>query len=148
MSMSNTFETELLELILNNVAIADIGDVAGLPKSVTNGSLYVALHIADPGEGGNQSTSEANYTGYARVAVARNPSSKKWTVASGSASNAEAIAFPAATAGSNTITHVSVGVASSGATKYLYSGALSSSLAVSSGITPSIAIGAATITLD
>lgn len=146
MSKGNVFETELLDLILNNTGIALIGDATGILPSTADGSLYVALHTADPGEAGVQTTSEATYTSYARVAVAR--TGALWTVTAGSAQNAGAIAFPEATGGSNTITHFSIGTAASGAGKILYSGALSVSRAVSSGITPSFAAGDLMITED
>ena len=68
MSKSNTFETELLALIFNATAIADLAE-NDATAPLTN--LYVALHTADPGEAGVQNTSETAYTGYARVAVAR-----------------------------------------------------------------------------
>jgi hypothetical protein len=126
MSKGNTFENELLLHIFQNADIANIGDAAGLQNSATAGSLYVALHTADPGEGGDQTTSEANYTGYARVAVAR--SAGGWTVTNNLVENTAAVTFPACTGGSNTITHWSVGVASSGASKILYKGALGSSV--------------------
>ena len=134
MSKSNNFENQLLLLIFNNTDIANVGDAAGLQNSVTAGSLYVALHTADPGEAGTQATSEATYTGYARVAVAR--SGAGWTVAANAVSNAAAVAFGACTAGSSTCTYFSVGKEVSGATDILYSGALTASLAVTAGITP------------
>jgi hypothetical protein len=143
MSKGNTFENDLLLLIFNATAIANIADNAAA-SPLTN--LYVALHTADPGEAGNQSTSEATYTGYARVAVAR--TSGGWTVTTSQAVNTAVVTFGACTAGSNTITHFSVGVAASGATKILYSGALTASLAVSAGITPSAAAGALVCTED
>lgn len=146
MSKSNTFENELLLLIFNNTDIANVGDAAGLQNSATAGSLYVALHTADPGEAGTATTSEATYTSYARVAVAR--SGAGWTVSGNAVSNAAAINFPACTGGSNTITYFSVVKETSGASVILYSGALTASLAVSSGITPSFAIGELDITED
>lgn len=146
MSKGDTFESDFLKLIFQAVAIANIADNAAT-SPLTN--LFVALHTADPGETGVQNTSEATYTSYARVSVAR--TSGGWTV-SGTAptqvANAAAINFPACTGGTNTITHFSVGVASSGATKLLYSGALTASLSVSNGITPSFAIGALVVTED
>lgn len=146
MSKGNTFENEILLLIFNNTNITNIGDATGVRGSTTAGSLYVALHTANPGEAGDQTTSEATYTGYARVAVAR--SAAGWTVTGNGVDNAAAVAFPACTAGTNTITDFSVGVAASGASKALYKGALTSSLAVSAGITPSFAIGALDVTED
>ena len=143
MSLGNTFENDLLKLILQAVAIADLAQDDGSGPLT---SLYVALHTADPGEAGDQTTSEATYTSYARVAVVRSASG--WTVSAAVGSNAAAINFPACTGGSNTITYASIGWAASGASKIIVSGALSASLAVSSGITPSFAIGALTFTLD
>lgn len=143
MSKGNTFENELLLLIFNGTAIADLAE-NDATSPLTD--LYVALHIADPGEAGAQNASEATYTGYARVAVAR--TSGGWTVSANAVSNAAAITFGACTAGSSTVTYFSVGVAISGATKILYSGALTASLAVTSGITPSFAIGELDVTED
>jgi hypothetical protein len=149
MSASNAFESELLLLLFNNTAATNWGDAAGLRATTTAGSLFVALHTADPGEAGTQTTSEATYTGYARVAVAR--SGAGWTVsgtAPTQAANAAAITFGLDTVGSETITHFSVGRDTSGAGEILASGALSTNLAVSPGITPSFAIGQLTVTLD
>lgn len=146
MSKSNTFENDLLQLIFNNVDIADIGDAGGLQNSATAGSLYIALHTADPGEAGTAATSEATYTNYARVAVARTVGG--WTVSGNSATNAAQITFPQCGASGNTITHVSITTASSGSSKILYSGALNSSLAVALNITPLFAASGLTVTED
>ena len=133
---SDVFENDLLKLIFNNTTIATIGDATGLPGSATAGSLFVSLHTADPGETGNQSTSEANYTSYARVAVAR--SAAGWTVSGNSASPTSVITFPQATGGSSTITHFAIGTAASGTGKVLYAGTLSPSITVTNGITPQL----------
>lgn len=146
MSATNAFEDKLLSLYLTNADAANIGDAGGLRGSVTAGSLYVSLHTANPNETGNQTTSEAAYTSYARVAVAR--STAGWTVTSGVGDNDAAITFPAATGGSETETHFGLGSASSGAGNLDLWGALTASLAVSSGITPSFEAGALDITLD
>lgn len=142
MSKGNTFENDFLLLLFNATAIANIADNAGT-SPLTN--LYASLHTADPGETGTQATSECAYTSYARVAVAR--TSGGWTVTNNSVSPAADITFPAATGGSETATHWGVGVASSGATKLLYSGAISPTIAISSGVTPKITT-ASTITED
>lgn len=97
-------------------------------------TLYVSLHTADPGEAGTQTTSEAVYGSYARVAVARTAGG--WTVSANQASNTAEILFPECTSGSSTITHVAVGTAASGAGQLLYSGALTASISVSNLITP------------
>jgi hypothetical protein len=136
MSKGNTFENDLLLLIFNATAIANIADNAG-SSPLTN--LYVSLHTGDPGEAGNQTTNEAAYTSYARVAVARSGSG--WTVSGNTVTNAALIQFPQCTGGSETITHFAIGTASSSTGKVLYKGALSSSLAVSSGIQPQFGAG-------
>ena len=146
MSKSNAFENSLLQLLFNNVDIANIGDAAGLQNSATAGSFYLALHTADPGEAGDQTTNECAYTSYARIAVAR--SGAGWTVAGNTVTNAALAQFPECTGGSETITHVSIGVASAGASVILYSGALTASRSVSSGIQPQFAINALTVTED
>lgn len=149
MSASNAAENSLLLLIFNNTAFANVGNAGGLLPSSVAGSLFIALHTADPGEAGDQTTSEATYTGYARVGVAR--SGAGWTVsgtAPTQAANAAAVAFAQCTAGANTITHFSIGLATSGASVILASGALDASLAVSNLITPSFGIGVLKATLD
>jgi hypothetical protein len=139
MSKSNTFENDLLLLIFNNTAAALIGDASGLQPSATAGSLYVSLHTGDPGEAGTQTTNECAYTSYARVAVAR--SGAGWTVSGNAVTNAALVQFPQCTGGSETATYFAIGTASSGTGKVLYRGALSASLAISSGIQPQFGAG-------
>lgn len=146
MSMSNASETNLLNLLFNNVDWPDVGDAAGLQNSAAAGSFYVALHTADPTDAGDQTTSEVSYTGYARVAVAR--SGAGFTVSGAQVSNAATVQFGECTAGSATATHFSVGLLSAGAGDILYSGALSASRAISAGITPLFNPGALQGTVD
>lgn len=146
MSKSNTFENDLLLLIFNNTDITLIGDAAGLQNSAAAGSLYVSLHTSDPDEAGDQTTNETTYTDYARVAVAR--SGAGWTVTGNAVANAALVQFPQCGVTGATLTHFGVGTDSSGAGKLLYSGALSASLAVSSGIQPQFAAGDLDITED
>lgn len=136
MSKSIVFEGELLALIFNGTAIADLAE-NDTTSPLTQ--LFLALHTADPGEAGNQSTSEVAYTGYARVAVNRNGGG--WVVTGNSVSPAADIEFGACTSGTPVATHATVGVASSGATKYLYRGVLGTELNIQPGITPVIAAG-------
>lgn len=140
MSKSDQFETALLLLMFNNTNIANVGDATGLRGSSAPGSLYMALHTADPTDGGDQTNSEVSYTGYARVAIAR--SGAGFTVAGNLVSVAANTVFGACTAGSATATHWSVGIASSGASMIFYRGALSPSIAISSGVTPRVDAGA------
>jgi hypothetical protein len=132
-----------LELIFQATVLAAMNTLvanAGSPLT----QLYVSLHTADPTAAGTQSSNEAAYTGYARVAVAR--TSGGWSISSETISNVAAINFPLATGGSETETYVGVGTAASGAGVLLWAGPLTSGLAVSNGITPSFAAGALTIT--
>ncbi len=134
MSKSNAFETDLLRLIFNGTAIANIADNAA-SAPLTN--LYISLHTADPGEAGNQSTSEVAYTGYQRMAIIRTTGG--WTVTGGSVSPVVGIEFPEMTAGANGVaTHAAVGTAASGGGKILYSGALTPTVAYEFGVTPRI----------
>ena len=132
MSKSNATETDLLAKIFTATA---------LPWDAAT-DLEIHLHTADPGEAGISTTSEATYTSYAAVTVARSTSG--WTVTGDTCTNDSLIQFPTCTGGTNTITHVSICPASS--TQILYSGALNSSLAVSNGIQPQFAAGALAIT--
>ncbi len=136
MSKTNSWENGILELLFKNTNFANAGDATGLRGSSTAGSLYVSLHTADPGEAGDQTTSETSYTSYARVAVARSGSG--WTVTGNSVSPAAAITFPACTGSTATITHFGVGTASSGAGVLLYKGTVTPNISVSSGVTPQL----------
>lgn len=142
MSKGDTFENDLMKLIFNATAIANIADNAAT-SPLTN--LFVALHTADPGETGNQTTSEAAYTSYARVSVARTTGG--WTVTANSVSPVANVTFPAGTGGSGTVTHWSVGTATSGTGKILYSGTVTPNITTGNGITP-ILTTASTITED
>lgn len=135
MSKSNTFENDLLLLLFNNTNIANVGDATGVRGSSTAGSLYLSLHTGDPGEAGDQTTNEISYTGYARKAVARSGSG--FTVSGNSVVLAADNDFGKMTAGAGgTVTYFAVGTASSGTGKILYSGAVSPTIAVSTGTIP------------
>lgn len=143
MSKSNAWETALLGLLFNNANVAGVGDATGLRGSSTAGVLYLSLHTADPGETGTQTTSEISYGSYARVSVVR--SGVGWTVTGNSVSPAAIVVFPIATSGSGTATYVGVGTDSSGSGTLLYYGALTPSIAVSTGVAP-VLTSASTIT--
>jgi hypothetical protein len=146
MSLSNTSENSLALLLFNNTAWTGIGDAGGLLPSAAAGVFWIRLHTADPGEAGTQSTSEAAYTGYAAVSVPR--TSAGFTVAANIVSNTAQIAFAECTAGTATITHFTVGTASTGTGLVLYRGALSASRSISAGITPIFNAGTLTGTFD
>lgn len=134
MSKTNAWENALLQLLFNNTNAADIGDSTGLRGSTTAGSFWISLHSADPGEAGDQTTSEVAYTSYARVAVAR--SAAGFTVSGNAVTPVANIDFPACTGGSATATHFGIGTASSGAGVLLYKGPISPTISISTGVTP------------
>jgi len=146
MSATNVLENGLLSLLFENANYANVGDATGLRGSSTAGVFYISLHTANPNETGNQTTSEAAYTSYARVSVARSTSG--WTVTSGVADNDAAITFPAAGNGPESETYFGIGSDSSGTGNLFLWGALTATLVVNSGITPAFAIGALDTSLD
>lgn len=134
MSKSNTFENDLLKLIFNGTAIANLADNAA-SAPLTN--LYVSLHTSDPGEAGDQTSGEIAYTGYARVAVAR--AAGGWTITANSVSPTAPIEFGEMTGGAGgTATYAAIGTAATGTGKILYSGSLSPTIAVALGVIPRI----------
>ena len=131
MSKSNALETDLLELLFNATAIANVADNASA-SPIT--SVFVSLHTSDPGEAGTQATNEATYTSYARIGVAR--TSGGWTITADSCSPVADIDFPEATGGSETITHFGAGTLTSGAGVLWYSGTVTPNIVVTTGVTP------------
>lgn len=136
MSKGNVTENDLVKFYSQATAMPSYG-----------GTLYVHLHTADPGEGGTSSTSEATYTDYARVGVARDNTG--WTIcdadgtpnANGSAfKNAAEITFPECTGVSDDedITHASL--CTSGG-QILYKGALTAAIKITNLITPRFPAG-------
>ena len=126
MSKSNVFENDILLLIFNNTNIANIGDAGGLRGSVAAGQLFLSLHSADPGEGGDQTTNEVAYTGYARVGVAR--SGAGFVVTGNQVSPAANVDFGQCTALPATYAFWAIGTAASGSGKVLYRGVIGSNL--------------------
>ncbi len=137
MAKGATYEADLLKLLLNATPIALVADNTVTTPLV---NVFVALHTADPGSGGNQTTNEANYTSYARVAVAR--SGAGWTISGSNPAQAvpaATISFPACTGLTNAITHFSVGsLTTGGAGKIFYSGTVTPNISVSNGVTPQL----------
>ncbi len=143
MSKGNTLENDLLKLIFNATPIANMADNAVTGPLTT---LYVSFHTADPGEAGDQTTSETAYTGYARVAVAR--TSGGWTVTANSVSPVANVDAPACIAIPGTaLTHFAVGTAASGAGKILYKGTLTPNITMAVSTVPRLTT-ASTITED
>lgn len=128
----NTWSNNILKLLFNATAIANIADNAASSPLT---ALFVSLHTATPGAAGSQTTNEAAYTSYARVSVARTTGG--WTAASAQSTSPVAnITFPAATGGSETETFAGFGTASSGTGILLYFGPISPNIVVTTGVTP------------
>lgn len=130
MSKSNYFENAWLKLVFNAVGIDGLAD-NDASSPVTD--LSVALHTADPGEGGTQASSELVYTGYARVAVPR--TALGWLVSGSNAWPVNPVEFAEMTGGAGgVVTHASVG---DGITNHiLYSGPVTPNINVVSGVRP------------
>lgn len=131
MSLSNATETAVLDAFLRGVD----------PAYRAGATQYLALFTADPGETASLAA-EATYTGYARVALTK---ASAWTGTSSPFTNTNLIQFGACTAGTNALTHFAVVDTASGAVSMMISGALASTLNVSSGIQPQFAGGALSI---
>lgn len=142
MSKGNTFENDLLKLIFNGDAIADLAeDDTSSPLT----DLYLSLHTGDPGEAGSQTTNECAYGSYAREAVSRDSSG--FTVSGNSVTLTSNVDFTTAASGTETCTHFAVGTVSSGAGKILYKGTVTPNISISTGVTPRLTTGT-TITED
>lgn len=133
-------EVDALKLFLANTDLAGVGDAGGLRGSATPGNFYVALHTADPGDDGDQTTYEVAYSGYARQALAR--TSASWTFNDGAAEFAAAVTFPAPTSRGGRVTHYSLGTAATGAGRIIHKGSLKAPVVVESGgDAPAVAAG-------
>jgi hypothetical protein len=145
MAIAGTTETAILQLIYNAIAWANYADnAAGTPQT----NISIALHTADPGTGGTQSTSEVAYTSYARASVARTTGG--WTVTGvgpASCSPTSNITFPAGTGGAGTCTNFSTGKTGGGAAPILWSGTVTPNIVSGAGVTP-VLTTATTITLS
>lgn len=130
---------DLLDYILRNVA----------PSWGGVGTLYLSLHTGTIGAGGDQTTNEVAYTGYARVAVTRSAGGGFTAAASGASDNNAAISFGNPTAGSFPIvaTHIAIGAAASGAGTAIEYTALNNSLTINLNVQPNLAIGTLDFTL-
>lgn len=139
MPKSISFSHSFLLLLFNNVDLGLVGDTAGLQGSDVAGSLYIALHTADPGAGAAQTAYETVYANYARVAVAR--TALGFAVLDAQVTNVADVTFPSSNGTTSTITHWSVGVAPTGNGLVLYSGPLSPSREILSKDIPVIPAG-------
>lgn len=121
MPIGTTFANDCLKLYLQGTNISLLADnTATTPLT----SLYFSLHTADP-SAGTQATSEAAYTGYARVAAARTAGG--FTITANAAALAAIITFGQRTdAASTTYTYWALGTLASGAGKVLFSAQITS----------------------
>ena len=127
MSISNTWENEILDHIFNNAAA---------PAVVTP---YVSLHTADPGETG---ANEVTGGSYARQSGAFG------NAAAGAVANTASISFTGMPA--VTITHVGIWSSSTAtaSANFVWGGALTASKSVGAGSTFKIAIGDLDVSLN
>jgi hypothetical protein len=144
MSLGDPTENNFLKLLLNATAWANVADNAA-SSPLTN--VHVALHTADPAEAGDQTTSEAAYTGYTRVAVARTTGG--WTVTNNSGSPVANITFPTATGAHQTLLYFSVGKNLTGASEIFMRGPIGSLQGVfTAGTDDNITIPGHTLVVD
>jgi hypothetical protein len=147
MSISNSVENSILNLIFNATAWANYADNAATSPQTNIG---VSLHTADPGDAGDATTSEVAYTSYTRVNVARTTGGFP-SASGGSVSPAANIDFPAGTGGSGTVTHCAFAKSNAtpptGAQVILFSGTVTPNIVCGSGVTPRLTTATA-ITLD
>lgn len=134
MSLSNTTEVAALAMFLQGTD----------PSYRAGATQYLALFTADPTESASLAA-EADYTGYARVALTK---ASAWNTGANPFTNANLIQFGACTAGTNALTHFAVVDTASGAVNMMISGALSATLNVSAGIQPQFAAGALSVSAD
>jgi hypothetical protein len=135
----------LLKLLFQNIAFDDVGDSDGLQPSAVAGSFYGALHSADPGPNGDQSTNEIAYSGYARVAVARGSG---FSVVQNVLTNAAPVVFPPCVGGSAVGLWFSFGLLGAGGGVILARGQLDPAIPISDGTTPAFNAGELGAILD
>lgn len=147
---SDTFENELMKLLFQNLAIANIGDAAGIQPSVAAGNLYLRLCTDAVAASDAQIGTECAYTGYVAGGVAVERSASGWTIAANQVKNTAEVAFGACTAGSENIRYIEVWRNNAGNTEAdrIAWGQLNSDVAVANGVTPKFAAEAITFTFD
>jgi hypothetical protein len=129
---------DLLNYILRNVAVP----WAGTTK-------YLSLHSGTIGSGGDQTTNEITYTGYARVAVTTTTGGLFDAASGGATENNAAVSFGNPTAGTFpiTVTHIALGANSSGAGTVIEYTALNDPLVINLNVQPNLATGVLDFTL-
>ena len=128
MSLSNTYETNVLTWLLT-------GDAVTRPTS-----FYVALFTSNPDEDASGTEVSTTGTAYARQSVT-------FSVSGNTATNTAAIEFATATASYGTVTHVGVYDASTAGNLIAYA-ALSTSKAIDTGDVLRLPANDLDVTLD
>jgi hypothetical protein len=147
-SLRDGYETLMLQHLFQNADIPNVGNAGGLLGSTVDGNFYIALYTVAPTD--STAGTEADYTGYARVAVTRDVSG--FDITTNNLSNNAAVTFPACTGGSNTIIAFSICLAG---TKDVDDQVIwgditdpGGGLAVSDGITPEFAANVLDVNID
>ena len=128
MSFANFLETEILDHVFG-------GNAYTAP-----GTLYLALHTANPDEDGSGAEVSTSGTAYARQTVA-------FTVSGNTATTSAAVEYATATANFGTVTHVGVWDASTAGNLLAYA-ALTSSKVIETGDVFRVPAGDLDISLD
>lgn len=145
---------ELQRTFLNYIFCTSAPGAAPGAATSTTTTLWVALHTADPGNGGAPSTNEITYTGYLRVATQRTASGGAggWTISTVfspcSVYPTTGVTFAQCTTASTVvITNWSVGTSSSAAsgatTNLYYCGTVTPNISLGANVTPSLTTGSA-----
>lgn len=147
---SDTFENAFLKHLFQNLAIAGIGDAAGLLASAAAGNLYLRLCTSAVVVNDATIGTECAYTGYVAKGIAVVRSAAGWTVTNNQAVNAAELVFGACTAGAETIRYVEIWKNNTGATEAdrIAWVQLSADFAVAAGMTPRFEAGAIVVTFD
>ena len=135
MSLGNTTETEILNFIFDSAN----------PAWAANANFWIAMHTADPLEGGTATSFEAAYGSYARVPVSRTTG---FNVVGNTVSNAALVQFPQSTLAGADLKFFSIVTTASGAGQIILRGALLSDLPTANGIQPQFVAGALTAVVD
>lgn len=132
MSIGSDFAADIAALVFNGTNIANVADNAAISPYT---SFWCALHTSSPGTG-TQSANESTDPAYTRKSVARN--SGGFTVTGGIINLTSVISFNEESGPEITYTHASIGVASSGSTKILVHGVLSTPIIGGAGKIPQL----------
>lgn len=142
--------TQLQSAVLSIIFGGTTSPITSIATTTTT-QIWVALHTADPGNGGNQGTSEVAYTNYQRIATQRSTNVVGWQISGASPTSvfpSSAITFAqCTTASAVVVTNWSVGTTSStgsGATLNMYfTGTVTPNISLGANVTPSLTTGSA-----